>query len=30
MLGGRLIADNIAAFRRGDTVAEVVNIDQGY
>ena len=30
ILGGRLIAENIAAFRRGDTVAERVNIDQGY
>ena len=30
ILGGRLIAENITAFRRGDTVAERVNIDQGY
>lgn len=29
-VGGRLIADRIAAFRRGDAVSEKVNVDQGY
>jgi glyoxylate/hydroxypyruvate reductase A len=30
IVGGRLIADSIAAFRRGETIAHEVNIAQGY
>ena len=29
-VGGKVIADNISAFIRGDVVPDIVDIDQGY